>query len=143
MTSFNDPRRGYDDRYYDHYYDRYDNPDYLRQGQLFEPRWQGYERSARLRGDWMREAPWMREWYWTRGQVDNASMVKVIEIVAQSPHSWEDATRRAIAEASRTVRGIRSIYVQDMQAVVDDDQIVTFRINAKVSFVLDDHRRRR
>ena len=56
---------------------------------------------------------------------------------------WEDATRRAVAEASRTVQGIRSVWVQDMQAVVDDEQVVAYRVNAKIAFALDDNRRRR
>ena len=118
----------------------------------------GYERPRRYNGDWMREAPWMREswlrepWMggphwarseWSRWETEGPPVVKVIEIVAQSPHSWEDATRRAVAEASQTIRGIRSIYIQDMQAVVDDEHVVGFRVNAKVSFTLEDNRRRR
>ncbi len=129
----------------------------------------GYERSRRYNGDWMREAPWMREswlreapwmreswlrepWtrepYWARSEwprweMEGGPVVKVIELVAQSPHSWEDATRRAIAEASQTIRGIRSIYIQDMQAVVEDDHVIGFRVNAKISFALEDNRRRR
>ena len=46
----------------------------------------------------------------------------------------------ALAEASKTIKGIRSIYVKDMQAIVDDDRIVEYRITAKISFVLDEDR---
>jgi dodecin len=70
-----------------------------------------------------------------------APIIKVIEVLAQSPHSWEDAARRAVAEASRTIRDIKSIYIKDMQAVVEDDDIVSFRINAKVSFAIDERGR--
>lgn len=66
-----------------------------------------------------------------------ATMVKVIEVLAQSEKSWDDAARVALAEASKTIRGITSIYVKDMQAVVEHDRIVQFRITAKISFVLD------
>lgn len=59
---------------------------------------------------------------------------KVIEILAQSPTSWEDAAKVALAEAAKTVRDIKSIYIKDMQAVVENDTIVQYRVNAKISF---------
>jgi dodecin len=66
-----------------------------------------------------------------------AAMVKVIEVLAQSETSWDDAAKVALREASKTLRGIQSIYVKDMQAVVENDRIVQYRINAKISFKLD------
>jgi dodecin len=66
-----------------------------------------------------------------------AGMVKVIEVLAQSEKSWDDAAQVALAEASKTLRGIRSIYVKDMQAIVEGDRIVQYRINAKISFALE------
>lgn len=66
------------------------------------------------------------------------AIVKVIEILAQSPDSWEAATEEALREASRTVRNIRNIYVKEFQAVVEDDEIVNYRVNAKVSFLVGD-----
>jgi dodecin len=66
-----------------------------------------------------------------------AAMVKVIEVLAQSETSWEDAAKEALQEASRTLRGIQSIYVKDMQAIVEDNRIVKYRINAKISFLLE------
>ncbi|GGG21843.1 hypothetical protein GCM10010964_07530 [Caldovatus sediminis] len=65
------------------------------------------------------------------------SVVKVIELLAESEQSWEDATRKAVAEAARSVRGIRSVYIKEMQATVDNDQVRTYRINAKISFVVE------
>ncbi len=67
-------------------------------------------------------------------------MVKVIEVLAQSDSSWDDAAKVALAEASKTVKGITSIYVKDMQAIVENDRIVQYRVTAKISFVLDEHR---
>ncbi|TVR95325.1 MAG: dodecin domain-containing protein [Trueperaceae bacterium] len=64
-------------------------------------------------------------------------MVKVIEVLAQSETSWDDAAKVALAEASKTLRNIQSIYVKDMQAIVENDRIVQYRINAKISFLLD------
>jgi dodecin len=66
-----------------------------------------------------------------------AKMVKVIEVLAQSETSWEDAAKVALDEASKTLRGIQSIYVKEMQAIVENNRIVQYRINAKISFTLE------
>lgn len=66
------------------------------------------------------------------------TMLKVIEVLAQSETSWEDAARSAVANASKSVRGIKSIYIENMEATVKNDQITKYRINAKVSFLLDE-----
>jgi len=65
------------------------------------------------------------------------TMLKVVEILAQSEKSWEDAAANAVQEASKTVRGIKSIYIKEMEAVVTDGKISQYRINAKVSFLLE------
>ena len=64
------------------------------------------------------------------------AIVKVIEVLAQSDESWEAAAQEALTEASRTVRNIESIYVKEFQADVEDDEIVNYRVNAKVSFLV-------
>jgi dodecin len=66
-----------------------------------------------------------------------AKMVKVIEVLAQSETGWEEATQVALQEAAKTVRNIQSIYIKEMQAVVENDRIVQYRVNAKISFALD------
>jgi len=65
------------------------------------------------------------------------SMVKVVEIIAESKKSWSDAADNAVKQASKTIRNIKSLYVQDTQAVVEDGKITKYRVNAKVSFVID------
>lgn len=65
------------------------------------------------------------------------SVVKVLELLAESEDSWEDAARQAVAEASKTVRGISSVYVSELQATVENDKIKNYRANVKISFVLD------
>lgn len=57
--------------------------------------------------------------------------LKVIEVLAQSDKSWEDAARQAIAKASKSVHGIRSIYLKEMEATVENNEIRQFRINAR------------
>ena len=66
------------------------------------------------------------------------AMLKVIEVLAESKKSWEDAAQEAVRTAAKTVRGIRSINVENLQATVDKDIIVSYRINAKITFVLED-----
>ena len=66
------------------------------------------------------------------------SMVKVIELSSESPESWEDATRQAVERASRTIRNIRSVWVKEFEAVVDGNNVSQFRVNLKVSFLLED-----
>ena len=66
------------------------------------------------------------------------SILKVIEVLAESNESWEAATKEAVAEASKTVHNIKSIYIKDFQAIVENDQVVRYRVNAKSSFVVGD-----
>ena len=66
------------------------------------------------------------------------SLVKVIEVIAESNQGWEQATQEALRIASKSVRNIKSIYVKEMQAVVENNRIVTYRLNAKISFLLDE-----
>jgi dodecin len=79
------------------------------------------------------------------GQQDVAgyvmAVVKVIEIIAQSPQGWEQAAQSGLAEVAKSVHGIRSIYVKDLQAEVENNKIVQYRLNLKVSFVVDDRAR--
>lgn len=62
------------------------------------------------------------------------AVLKVIELLASSDKSWEEATKNAVEMASKTVKGIKSVYVQDFSSVVKGDKIVEFRVNAKVTF---------
>ena len=64
------------------------------------------------------------------------SVVKVIELLAEGS-TMEDAVEAALAEASKTIRNIKSVYVQDIQAPVKDNKVGKYRINAKISFVVD------
>jgi len=63
--------------------------------------------------------------------------VNVVELLAESQEGWEDAARQAVAEATRTIRGVRSVYISEFQAIVENDKVSAFRVNAKVSFVLE------
>jgi len=66
------------------------------------------------------------------------SIVKVIELIAESESSWEDATKNALNEAKKTVQNIQSIYVKDMKAIVGNNEIKKYRLNAKISFTINE-----
>ncbi|MCA9482094.1 MAG: dodecin domain-containing protein, partial [Nitrospira sp.] len=51
--------------------------------------------------------------------------------------SWEDAASQAVTRAAKSVHGIKSIYIKDMEAKVEQNTITKYRINAKISFLLD------
>ncbi len=65
------------------------------------------------------------------------TMLKVIEVLAESEKGWGDAANNALLEARETVRGIRSIYIKNMEAAVEDGRITQYRVNAKISFTLE------
>ena len=71
------------------------------------------------------------------------SIVKVIEVIAQSEVSWEDAAKKALKSASKSVDNIKSIYVSDMSAKVQNNNIVMYRINAKISFVIEKKKKKK
>ena len=67
------------------------------------------------------------------------SVLKVVEILGNSKESWEDAVKQVLKEASKTIKNIKSVYIQDMQAMVKDNKVSEYRVNAKVTFgILDE-----
>lgn len=62
------------------------------------------------------------------------AIVKVIEILANSTKSWEDATATAVKKASKTIKNIRSATVQNQSVVVKGDKVSEYRVNLKVAF---------
>ena len=64
-------------------------------------------------------------------------VLKVIELMAGSEKSWEDATRKAIEKASKSVNNIKSVWVKDQTVTVKDNKVLEFRVNVKISFSVD------
>jgi flavin-binding protein dodecin len=62
------------------------------------------------------------------------SVLKVVELLGNSNESFEDAVQQVINEASKTIKDIKSVYVQDMQVTVKNNKISEYRVNAKVTF---------
>jgi dodecin len=65
------------------------------------------------------------------------AVLKVIEVLSSSTSSWEDATKKAVEKASKTIKHIRSVYVQDQSAAVKDGKVSEFRVNLKITFELE------
>lgn len=65
------------------------------------------------------------------------SLLKVIEVLAESDKGWEDAAQNAVSTAAKSVHGIKSIYIKNFEAKVEDKKIVKYRINANITFQLD------
>lgn len=65
------------------------------------------------------------------------SVMKVIEILSESDKSWEDATRKAVRKASKSVNNIRSAWVQDQSVRVEDGEVKAYRVNLKITFAVD------
>jgi len=61
-------------------------------------------------------------------------VLKVIELLSNSDKSWEDATRKAVKHASKSVKNIKSVYVKDHSAIVKDNEVTEFRVNVKLTF---------
>ncbi|QHI38197.1 Calcium dodecin [Kordia antarctica] len=62
------------------------------------------------------------------------AVLKVIEVLSNSKKSWEDATAKAVKQASKSVKNIKSVYVQEQSAIVNGDAVVEFRVNLKLTF---------
>jgi flavin-binding protein dodecin len=66
------------------------------------------------------------------------SIVKVIEVIAHSEKSIDDAVRNAVSEVSKTVRNIDSVYVKDIKAHVNNGKVTTFGVICMLSFRVED-----
>jgi flavin-binding protein dodecin len=65
------------------------------------------------------------------------AVVKVIELIASSEKSFDDAVKQAVKEASKTIRNVDSVWIKDMKVHVKDGKIKSYGVICKVSFRLD------
>jgi len=64
-------------------------------------------------------------------------MIKIIEVIATSEKGFSDAAQNAVTEAAKTVKNIKSIYIKEMNANVENQNIITYGVNAKISFEIE------
>jgi hypothetical protein len=66
------------------------------------------------------------------------AVLKVVELLGDSDKSWEDATRKVVKKASKSIKHIRSAWVQSQSVTVDEKgEIAGYRVNLKVSFEVE------
>ena len=69
-----------------------------------------------------------------------STVVKVIEVIAQSDKSFDDAAQNAVREVAKTVQNIKSIWIDNLTGTVDGNRITEYSVNAKVSFLVEGHK---
>ncbi len=65
------------------------------------------------------------------------AVMKVLEIMANSNKSWEDAVKNAVKTAAKSVKNIKSVYVKDQTANIEGDSITDYRVIVKITFQVD------
>ena len=69
-----------------------------------------------------------------------STIVKVAEVIAQSDKGFTEAARSAVKEVAKTVKNIKSVWIDNLTCTVEGDEITEFRVNAKVSFLVEGHK---
>jgi len=67
-----------------------------------------------------------------------STVARVTEIIASSPTSFEDAVAVGVARACKTLQNVASAWVQDQKVEIEDGKVTCYRVNLKVTFVLND-----
>jgi flavin-binding protein dodecin len=65
------------------------------------------------------------------------AILKVIEVLSSSEKSWEEATKNAVKNAAKSLKNIRSVYVQDQSVSIKDNEVSEFRVNLKITFEIE------
>jgi dodecin len=65
------------------------------------------------------------------------SVAKIIELSFESTKGFEDAITQGIARAAKTIHGIKSAWVKEQQVVVEQGKVTLYRVDLKITFVLD------
>ena len=64
------------------------------------------------------------------------SVVKILELIGSSPDGWNEAAQNAVTEAAKTVKNIKGVHVKRCTAKVEDNKIVEYNANVKISFIV-------
>ena len=66
------------------------------------------------------------------------SVARVTEITASSKKSFEDAVRKGVKRAGKTLENVKGAWIQEQSVTVDNDEVTEYRVNMKVTFILKD-----
>ena len=64
------------------------------------------------------------------------AILKVIEVLSNSSTSWEDAAQNAVIEASKTIKHITSVNINNQSLTVKDGRVDEYRLNVKITFAV-------
>lgn len=64
-------------------------------------------------------------------------VAKVIELMARSPESFEDAVRQGVAKAGESVHAIREAWIKEQKVRVQDGEVVEYHVDLKITFMVD------
>ncbi|MFK8082769.1 MAG: dodecin family protein [Granulosicoccus sp.] len=68
--------------------------------------------------------------------VTEMAVAKVTEIIASSSKGFDDAVAQGVKRANKTLKGVKSVWIKDQKAIVENGKITEFRVTMKVSFIL-------
>jgi flavin-binding protein dodecin len=80
----------------------------------------------------------MRQQARIRRQEIPMSVARVTELSATSETGFEDAINKAVARATKTLRGVEGAWVKDMNILIEDGNIKGYKVNLEVTFVLEE-----
>lgn len=66
------------------------------------------------------------------------SIASVTEVTSSSTKSFEDALKEGIKRANKTLKNVKGAWVQEQKVIINDGEIVEYRVNMKISFILED-----
>ena len=66
------------------------------------------------------------------------AIMKSVQIMSESPKSFEQAIKNGVTRFSKSVKDIKSIYVNDQSATVEGGDVTMFRVNMQVTFQVND-----
>ena len=66
------------------------------------------------------------------------SVAKVTEITSTSTNSFEDAIKSGIRRATKTLKNVRGAWISEQKIEIENDKIKSYRVDMKVTFVLED-----
>jgi flavin-binding protein dodecin len=73
-----------------------------------------------------------------KGKAMTDSVYKIIEVVGSSPDSWEDAAKKAVETAGKSLKDLRIAEIDDLDLKVEDGKVTAFRARVKISFKYHD-----
>lgn len=66
------------------------------------------------------------------------AIMKAIEVMSESPKSFEDAIQNAVDRTAKTVKDIQSANIKNMKTTIKDGKIDMYRVNVKITFKVGD-----